>query len=188
MFVGIDGDPRYLRPSLGEQVSDIPDGLGIVLIQHRVDARLTCSCDARLGVIEEYHLRWLGMKAFAGESIDPGLRLTHSALVGVDDLIDEILESVGVLFSFPGADEAVTHDPGAVSRAQQARSRSVPCWRYNYCRNSLGLRLFSFVLAWLYPGPIGHEEARRTGWRLVHNLEVPSMFVTVEPILGTGQW
>ena len=83
-----------------------------------------------LAVIEEHHLRWISLKAFAGQSVDPGIGLAHPALVGVDDLIDQVLESVGGLFSFPGTDEAVTHDPGAVSRAQPAlRSRSVLRWR-----------------------------------------------------------
>jgi hypothetical protein len=40
--------------------------------------------------------------------------------VRIDDLLNEVLEPVCRLFPFPGADEAVTHDPGAIPRAQPA--------------------------------------------------------------------
>ena len=43
-------------PSPGEQTLDVPDGLGVVLVQHRVDTRLPRSFHARLVVVEEHHL------------------------------------------------------------------------------------------------------------------------------------
>jgi hypothetical protein len=38
--------------------------------------------------------------------------------VRTGDLLNEVFESICRLFPFPGADEAVTHDPGAIPRAQ----------------------------------------------------------------------
>ena len=84
-----------------------------------IPARL-CSFDTRPGVVEEHHLRWLDPEPLASQGVDPGIGLAHPALVGVDDLLDEVFEPVGGLFTFPGADEAVAHDPGAVPRAQPA--------------------------------------------------------------------
>ncbi len=76
--------------------------------------------DIRLVVVEEHRLRRRDPEALADEGIDRRLGLAHSALVRVDDLIDEVLESVRGLLAFPGADEAVTQDSGAVARAQPA--------------------------------------------------------------------
>src|SRR5690242_21164547 len=50
----------------------------------------------------------------------PGIGLAHPALVGVNDLVDQVLEAVGGLFPLPGADEAVAHDPRAVARPEPA--------------------------------------------------------------------
>src|SRR5690349_24634361 len=53
----------------------------------------------------------------------PGIGLAHPALVGVNDLVDQVLEAVGGLFPLPGADEAVAHDPRAVPRPEPADVR-----------------------------------------------------------------
>jgi hypothetical protein len=85
-----------------------------------VDARLAGPCHARPVVVEEHHLRRLGPQPLAGERVDRGIGLAHPALVGVDDLVDQVLEAVGGLFPLPGADEAVAHDPRAISRPEAA--------------------------------------------------------------------
>jgi hypothetical protein len=86
-----------------------------------VEARPPGSLNVRLEVIEEHHLRGRSPEALAGEGVDRRIGLAHPALVRVDDLIDEVLEPVGGPLAFPGADEAVAQDPGAVPRAQPAR-------------------------------------------------------------------
>jgi hypothetical protein len=85
-----------------------------------VDARQARPRDVRLVVIEEHRLRRRNPEALAGEGVNRGVGLAHPALVRVDDLVDEVLEPVRGLFAFPGADEAVTQDPGAEPRAQPA--------------------------------------------------------------------
>jgi len=86
-----------------------------------VEARPARPFDVRLEVIEEHRLRRRHGEALAGQGVDRRVGLAHAALVRVDDLIDEVREPVGGLLSFPGADEAVAQDPGAVPRAQPAR-------------------------------------------------------------------
>src|SRR5580698_5204081 len=110
--------PPATALSQRKQVLDVPDGLGVVLEQHRVDTRLPRPFDARLGIIEEHRLRWLHLETLTGEGVDPGVGLAHTALVGVDDHVDEVFEPVGGLLSFPGTDEAVAQDPRAASRPQ----------------------------------------------------------------------
>src|ERR1700733_9869105 len=46
----------------------------------------------RPGVVEEHHLRWLAPEPLASQGVDPGVGLAHPALVGVDDLVDEVFE------------------------------------------------------------------------------------------------
>jgi hypothetical protein len=86
-----------------------------------VDARQARPRHIRLVVIEEHHLRRRNPEALAGKGIARRIGLARPALVRVDDLIDEVREPVGGLFPFPGADEAVTQDPGAVPRTQPPR-------------------------------------------------------------------
>jgi hypothetical protein len=86
-----------------------------------VHARQACPFGPRLEVIDENYLGRRNRQALAGEGVDRRIGLAHPALVRVDDFVDEILEPVGGLLPFPGADEAVAQDPGAVPRAQSAR-------------------------------------------------------------------
>src|ERR1700761_8318274 len=85
-----------------------------------MDARLVRSRHAWPVVVEEHHLPRSDPQPIAGESVDRGIWLTQPALVGIDDLVDEVLEAVGGLFPFPGSDETVAQDPGAVPGAQPA--------------------------------------------------------------------
>jgi hypothetical protein len=85
-----------------------------------VEAGLSCSFDAFLAVVEERHLGRLDVQPRADEGVAPGIGLAQAALVGVDELVDQVFEAVGGLLSLPGADEAVAQDSGAVARAQPA--------------------------------------------------------------------
>jgi hypothetical protein len=85
-----------------------------------VQACLAGGRDKRVVVVEENRLLRGYVEARAGQGVDPGIGLTHLRLVGVDDLVYQVLEPVGLLFPLPGPDEAVAQDPGAVTRAQPA--------------------------------------------------------------------
>jgi hypothetical protein len=74
--------------------------------------------DVRLEVVEEDRPRRAHVEALAGEGVDRRVGLAHAALMRVDDVVDQVLKSVGGLFAFPGPDEAVAQDPGAVPGAQ----------------------------------------------------------------------
>jgi hypothetical protein len=52
--------------------------------------------------------------------VNARIRLAEPGLVRIDDLLNQVFEPVCRLFPFPGADEAVAHDPGAIPRAQPA--------------------------------------------------------------------
>src|SRR6516162_5641215 len=104
----------------GEQLLDLRDGLGVVPVVDRVDARVARAGHARPGVVEKHRLPGAGAEPFAYEGVDPRVGLGDPGLVRVHDLVHEVLEAVGRLLPFPGADEAVAQDPGAIARAQPA--------------------------------------------------------------------
>ena len=82
--------------------------------------RPPCPFDVRPVVVEEHRPGRLDLQAGADEGVGSGVGLAQPALVGVDELVDQVLEAVGGLLALPGADEAVAEDPGPVARAQQA--------------------------------------------------------------------
>src|SRR5215470_14841284 len=104
----------------GQHLLDLRDGLRVVLVADRVDARVTRAGHAYVDVIEEDHLPGRNVQAGADQRVDARIRLAEADLVRIDDLLDEVFESIRRLFPFPGADEAVAHDPGAIPRAQPA--------------------------------------------------------------------
>ena len=103
-----------------EELLDVTDGLGVAGVQHGVQACLSCSLDVVLVVVEERHLGRRHAQTRADEGVAARIGLAQAALVGVDELVDQVLEAVGGLLALPGADEAVAEDPGPVARAQPA--------------------------------------------------------------------
>ena len=102
----------------GEQLLDLFDGLAVVPVTDRVNARFAGTGNAQVHVIEEDRLAGADVQAGTDQGIDPRIGLAHPSLVGIDDLVDEVLESVCRLLPLPGADETIAQDPGTVPGAQ----------------------------------------------------------------------
>ena len=56
-----------------------------------------------------------------GEGVDGRVRFRQADLVGVDEDIDDVREAVAFLFAFPGTDETVAEDAGAMCGAPGLR-------------------------------------------------------------------
>ena len=70
--------------------------------------------------IEENRLVVADVQVRTDKGVDPPIGLAHPGLVRVDDLVDEVLESVCRLLPLTGADETIAQDPGTVPGAQPA--------------------------------------------------------------------
>jgi hypothetical protein len=61
----------------GQQLLDLRDGLRVVLVADRADARVTRTGHAYVGVIEEDHLLGRNVQAGADERVDARIRLAE---------------------------------------------------------------------------------------------------------------